>query len=129
MTNKEFISWRSRLGLSQEAAADLLGVHRITIAKWEISIFKISRQTQLAYLACELAYIAADQFVKDHPSLLTNFSLKNHSEGQGKQRIREGILNEGKNILKHPILITLLPESFIYLNGASAKQESQYDQY
>jgi len=129
MTNKEFISWRSRLGLSQEAAADLLGVHRITIVKWEISIFKISRQTQLACLACELAYIAADQFVKDHPSPLNNFSLKNHSEGQGRQRIREGILNEGKNILKKPILITLLPESFIHLNSASAKQESQYDQY
>jgi transcriptional regulator with XRE-family HTH domain len=28
-------SWRLRLGLTQESAADLLGVHRVTVARWE----------------------------------------------------------------------------------------------
>ena len=28
-------AWRLRLGLTQESAAELLGVHRVTIARWE----------------------------------------------------------------------------------------------
>jgi transcriptional regulator with XRE-family HTH domain len=28
-------AWRIRLGLTQESAADLLGVHRVTVARWE----------------------------------------------------------------------------------------------
>ncbi len=28
-------AWRIRLGLTQESAAELLGVHRVTIARWE----------------------------------------------------------------------------------------------
>jgi transcriptional regulator with XRE-family HTH domain len=28
-------AWRLRIGLTQESAAELLGVHRVTIARWE----------------------------------------------------------------------------------------------
>jgi transcriptional regulator with XRE-family HTH domain len=28
-------AWRERLGLTQERAAELLGVHRVTVARWE----------------------------------------------------------------------------------------------
>ena len=29
------LSWRKALGLTQEAAANLLGVHRVTYTRWE----------------------------------------------------------------------------------------------
>lgn len=35
MTPAELFSWRSKAGLSQSGLARLLGVHRLTISKWE----------------------------------------------------------------------------------------------
>jgi len=31
----DLLSWRRSLGLTQEAAANLLGVHRVTYTRWE----------------------------------------------------------------------------------------------
>jgi len=33
--NFDLKAWRERLGLTQQGAADLLGVHRVTVARWE----------------------------------------------------------------------------------------------
>ncbi len=113
MTIYEFREWRYRLGLSQTAAAELLGVHRVTLANWELGKYPIETQTRLAALACELAYIAADQFVKDHPSTLNNIGAKNLVEHQGRIVIRERFINEGFNNQKNLLLITIPSKSLI----------------
>ena len=117
MTIYEFTEWRYRLRLTKEAAADLLGAHKDTVASWENGKAPIDKLTQLATLACELAYIAADQFAKDYPSTLNNIGAKNLVEAQGRQRIRERFISEGRNSQAKPLIITILPESFIhYIN-------------
>ena len=42
-------AWRLRLGLTQESAAELLGVHRVTIARWESGACAM---TKLIGMAC-----------------------------------------------------------------------------
>jgi DNA-binding XRE family transcriptional regulator len=42
--------WRNILGVSQEKAAELLGVHRVTYTRWENGNFAISKPV---VLACE----------------------------------------------------------------------------
>ena len=68
MTIYEFTEWRYRLGLTTEASAELLGVYKDVVASWELGKSPIEKQTQLACLACELAYIAADQYVNANPA-------------------------------------------------------------
>jgi len=127
MTIYEFREWRYRLGLSQTAAAELLGVHRVTLANWELGKNPILAQTRLAALACELAYIAADQYVKNNPSPSHNYSHKNHVEALGRIAIRERFINDGLNNQKNPLLITIPSKSLIHFNSASAKQENEHD--
>jgi DNA-binding transcriptional regulator YiaG len=38
MTTLDLQSYRARLGLSQEALASLLGVHKLTISHWETGV-------------------------------------------------------------------------------------------
>ena len=114
MTIYEFTEWRYRLGLTRGNAADLLGIHKDAVASFENGKTPIDKLTQLATLACELAYIAADQFAKDYPSTLTNIGAKNLVEAQGRQRIRERFINEGRNNQAKPLIITILPESLIH---------------
>lgn len=116
MTIYEFTEWRYRLDLTKDAAADLLGVQKDTVLGWELGKYPIQKQTQLATLACELAYIAADQFVKDNPSALNNIGAKKLVEHQGEIVIRERFLNEGFNNQKKPLLITIPSKSLIQFN-------------
>lgn len=46
--------WRERLGLTQEAAAELLGVHRVTVARWESGAYKMPHLIGMACLNYEL---------------------------------------------------------------------------
>ena len=113
MTIYEFTEWRFRLGLSREATAELLGVHKDVAASWELGNSPIEKQTQLATLACELAYIAADQYVKANPSTLNNIGHKNYAEHHGRRHIRDGIIN-GRNPIKRELSILLAPKSLIH---------------
>jgi DNA-binding XRE family transcriptional regulator len=106
-------NWRYRLGITQEKAAELLGVHRISYINWETGSVPVSKPVELALLACEIAYIAADQYAEQHPSTLNNIGSKNQVEVLGKKRIIEGFLNEHKNVVNNSLSITLLPQSFI----------------
>lgn len=108
----EFKEWRFRLGLSVEATAELLGVSKATVLGWEIGTFKITKQTQLATLACELAYIAADQYVKAHPYPSVNNGIRNFVAQSGRKKIREGIIN-GRNTIERELSIILAPKSLI----------------
>ncbi len=72
--------WRIRLGITQEKAAELLGVHRISYINWETGNVPICKSVELASYACELAYIAADQYAEKHPSTLNNIGSKNQVE-------------------------------------------------
>jgi transcriptional regulator with XRE-family HTH domain len=109
--------WRYRLKISQETAAELLGISLTEVINLEADSALISKSIKLALLACELAYIAADQFAKDYPSTLNNIGAKNLVEAQGRQRIRERFISEGRNSQAKPLIITILPESFIhYIN-------------
>ena len=45
--------WRSRLKITQEKAAELLGVHCVTYTNWENGVNPISKRVELA---CELFY-------------------------------------------------------------------------
>ena len=112
MTIYEFTEWRFRLGLSQERAAELLGVSKDTVLGWELGKHPITKQTRLATLACELAYIAADQYVIAHPSTLNNIGTKNYVEHHGRRYIRNGIIN-GRNVIEGEISILLAPKPLI----------------
>lgn len=46
--------WRERLGLTQEKAGELLGVHRVTIARWESGVCKMPHLISMACLNYEL---------------------------------------------------------------------------
>ena len=112
MTIYEFTEWRFRLGLSREATAELLGVHKDVVASWVLGNSPIEKHTQLATLACELAYIAADQYVKANPSTLNNIGHKNYAEHHGRRYLRDGIMN-GKNPISIEISILLRPNALI----------------
>jgi DNA-binding XRE family transcriptional regulator len=43
--------WRDALGLTQEGAATLLGVHRVTYTRWETGAQKPSKLVPIACLA------------------------------------------------------------------------------
>ena len=116
MTIYEFTEWRHRLGLTTEASAELLGVSKDTVMDWELGKSPIQKQTQLATLACELAYIAADQYVKANPSTLNNIGSKNYAEHHGRRHIRDGIIN-GRNPIKRELSILLAPKSCIHCEG------------
>ena len=105
--------WRSRLNITQEKAAELLGVHRVTYTNWETGANPIDKSTKLAASYCEIAYIAADQFVESNPSTLNNIGSKNLVETLGKARIINGFIDEQKNVLDKPISIICHPQSFI----------------
>lgn len=105
--------WRSRLNITQEEAAKLLGVHRVTYTIWETGVSPINKSAKLAASFCELAYIAADQFIESNPSTLNNIGHKNQSETLGRDKIINGFINEQKNVLNKPLLIICHPQSFI----------------
>jgi DNA-binding XRE family transcriptional regulator len=104
--------WRSRLDITQEKAAELLGVHCVTYTKWE-SDSKISKATKLAALFCELAYIAADNYIKDNPVNLINQTAAKILYAQGKKKIIDGLINEEKNVMDYSLFISLPSKEFI----------------
>ena len=110
----EVTKWRHRLGLTVESASELLGVPTETILGLESGKYDITRRTKLAMLACELAYIGADQYIKAHPNPSHNYSHKNHVEYLGRQAIRKRFLDEGFNNQKEPLIITIPPKSLIH---------------
>jgi transcriptional regulator with XRE-family HTH domain len=113
MKHERLRSWRESLGLTQERAAELLGVHRISYINWETGNVPISKSIELASYACEIAYIAADQYAEKYPSTLNNIGLKNQTEAIGKKKIIDGFLNDKKNVMNKSLSITFLPQSFI----------------
>jgi len=52
--NFDLKAWRERLGLTQETAAELLGVHRVTIARWESGACAMPKLIGMACLNYEL---------------------------------------------------------------------------
>ena len=109
----ELTEWRHRLGITEIAAAELLGISLKDYEKLENCKNPIDKITQLACLACELAYIAADQYVKANPSTLNNIGHKNYVEHHGRRHIRDGIIN-GRNPIKRELSILLAPKSLIH---------------
>lgn len=112
MTIYESREWRFRLGLTTETSAELLGVSKDTVSGWELGKHPITKQTRLATLACELAYIAADQYVKAHPYPSVNNGIRNFVAYSGRRHIRDGIIN-GRNPIKRELSILLAPKSLI----------------
>jgi DNA-binding XRE family transcriptional regulator len=41
-------AWRSSLGISQEKAANLLGVHRVTYTRWETGAKPVPKLVEIA---------------------------------------------------------------------------------
>ena len=113
MTIYEFKEWRFRLGITTETSAELLGVSKDTVLGWELGNYPITKQTRLATLACELAYIAADQYVKAHPYPSVNNGIRNFVAHSGRKKIREGIIN-GRNAIERELSIVLAPKSLIH---------------
>ena len=106
--------WRYRLKISQEAAAELLGIPLTEVINLESDSALISKSLKLAMLACELAYIAADQYVEEYPSSLNNIGSKNQVEALGGKKIIDGFLNEYRNVMNNDLSITLTPQSKIH---------------
>ena len=109
----ELTEWRHRLGLAEITAADLLGISLKDYERLENCKNPIDRITQLACLACELAYIAADQYVKAHPVISHNLTHKNQVEALGRRYIRDGIIN-GRNPVSNELSILIPPKSLIH---------------
>lgn len=61
MTSAELQDWRYRAGLSQPGLAALLGVHWLTISKWETGQHGIPAYLHLALWAIE--HGAADKLI------------------------------------------------------------------
>jgi transcriptional regulator with XRE-family HTH domain len=98
--------WRYRLKISQEAAAELLGISVSEVINLEANSASIPKSLKLAMLACELAYIAADQYVEKHPSSLNNIGSKNQVEVLGGKQIIDGFLNpKDKSLVEETIAI------------------------
>jgi DNA-binding XRE family transcriptional regulator len=112
----ELTEWRHRLGITEITAAELLGISLKDYEKLENCKNPIDKITQLACLACELAYIAADQYVKANPSTLNNIGHKNYAEHHGRRHIRDGIIN-GRNPIERELSILLAPKSLIHCEG------------
>ena len=62
MKNFEFIWAREHAGLTQSQTADLIGVHRGTIARWELGTVKVPNRRWHAFL--KLVGVAASQLPK-----------------------------------------------------------------
>ncbi|MEI6190695.1 MAG: helix-turn-helix transcriptional regulator [Chitinophagia bacterium] len=107
--------WRSRLNITQEKAAELLGVNCVAYTNWE-SGSTVSKTTKLAALFCELAYIAADNYIEDHPVDLNNQTATKILYAQGKKKIIEGLINEEENVMDNPLKIILPSKEFIQRN-------------
>jgi transcriptional regulator with XRE-family HTH domain len=103
--------WRYRLKISQETAAELLGISLSELINLEADSALISKPLKLAMLACELAYIAADQYVEKYPSSLNNIGSKNQVEALGGKQIIDGFVNEHRNTMKNDLSITLTSQS------------------
>ena len=115
--------WRSRLNITQEKAAQLLGVHCVTYTNWE-SDSTVSKTTKLSALFCELAYIAADNYIKDHPVALNNQTAVKIIYAQGKKKIIEGLINEEKNVMDHSLFISLPSKEFIKCKSGTGYDSS-----
>lgn len=109
----ELTEWRQRLGITEFAAAELLGISLKDYERLENFKNPIDKITQLACLACELAYIAADQYVKTHPVISHNLTHKNQVEALGRRYIRDGIIN-GRNPVSNELSILIPPKSLIH---------------
>lgn len=57
MNGQELKAWRQKWQLTQEALAGLLGVHRVTIAKWEAGDRGIPPFLHLALKALEYSWM------------------------------------------------------------------------
>jgi DNA-binding XRE family transcriptional regulator len=108
----ELTEWRYRLGITEITAAELLGISLKDYEKLENCKNPIDKVTQLACLTCELAYIAADQYVKANPLTYNNIGTKNYVEHHGRRYIRDSIMN-GKNPISSELSILLTPKSLI----------------
>jgi transcriptional regulator with XRE-family HTH domain len=53
MKGKELKAWRIRSKMTQQALADALGVHRVTVAKWEAGMNEIPHYLHLALKGLE----------------------------------------------------------------------------
>ena len=109
----EVTDWRYRLKLTVESAAEILGVPEDTLLGLESGKYDITKRTKLALLACELAYIAADQYVKDYPSQSHNYTHRGYANALGRIAIRKSFLDEGFNNRSDPLIITISPNSSI----------------
>lgn len=109
----DLTAWRNRLDLTQTTAAELLGVHRVTLANWESGKHPIDKTVQLACIACEFAHKAADQYIKDNPKAFVNGAYRGYSIHHARKQIVNDILNKFIKDNDLPLLITLGPQSII----------------
>lgn len=110
----EVTEWRYRLKLTVESAAEILGVPEDTLLGLESGKYDITKRTKLALLACELAYIAADQYVKDHPNQSHNYTHRGYANALGRIEIRKSFLDKGFNNRSDTLIITIPPNSSIH---------------
>jgi len=91
MTNIELERWRARVGISQEKAAELLGVHRVTFAKWESGKYPISLAVELACQAYDAVYPGASHLgkniVKQVDEFKSAYLFKYKKEPKGKHLV------------------------------------------
>ena len=87
--------WRNILGVSQEKAAELLGVHRVTYTRWENGNFAVSKPVELA---CE-------SYVSHYPGNSSNKAiLKARDEYEQAYKVYFNEQPKGKHLVSTPWL-------------------------
>lgn len=89
--------WRNILGISQEKAAELLGVHRVTYNRWENDAFSAPKSVELA----------CDSYLSHYPGNSSNSSaaiLKAREEYETAYKVYFNDTPKGKHLVSAPWL-------------------------
>ena len=87
--------WRQILGIPQEKAAELLGVHRVTYNRWENEAYQFPKSVELA---CE-------SYLSHYPGNSSNKAiLKARDEYEQAYKVYFNELPKGKHLVSTPWL-------------------------
>lgn len=86
--------WRSNIGVTQEKAAELLGVHRVTYANWENGVYPVSKAVAEACANLNTRYAGSGG---QHKQLIANID-----DYKNAYRVYFGSAPTGKHLVYAP---------------------------
>lgn len=80
-------NWRFKLGITQEKAAELLGVHRVSYINWETNKVPVSKSVELACQNLALPNQPSDSLIKQIDDYKTAYKIYFQAEPIGEHLI------------------------------------------